>query len=55
MSLEIGVEMGVVLALILQLVKLCIIGFVVEFQGSEGRYFILQKFLSQVVIKFRRI
>ncbi|KAH1232172.1 Receptor-like serine/threonine-protein kinase ALE2 [Glycine max] len=28
--------MGVVLALILQLVKLCIIGFVVEFQGSEG-------------------
>ncbi|KAG5006202.1 hypothetical protein JHK85_024744 [Glycine max] len=35
-SLEIGVEMGVVLALILQLVKLCIIGFVVEFQGSEG-------------------
>ncbi|KAH1147576.1 hypothetical protein GLYMA_15G170000v4 [Glycine max] len=36
LCLEIGVEMRVVLSLILQLVKLCIIGFAVAFHGSEG-------------------
>lgn len=37
LSLEIGMGMGVVLALILQLVQLCIIGFAVTVQGSKGR------------------
>ncbi|KAK7411937.1 hypothetical protein VNO78_03381 [Psophocarpus tetragonolobus] len=36
LSLEIGVEMGMILALIVQLLRLCIIGFVVAFQGSQG-------------------
>ncbi|RDX84588.1 Receptor-like serine/threonine-protein kinase ALE2, partial [Mucuna pruriens] len=35
-SKRLSLEMGVVLALILQLLKLCIIGSVVAFQGSQG-------------------